>query len=328
MSSSPPNIAQQLPRSVEDYEERLKVLGHLLDKVKRESLALVRQSEAACELLGARVEELEEQVHELSQQQEFFTERLSYWHQRYSELETLKERNERRLQYRIEDNIGREMYQLITIRDLHEIISNKNDEIESLGYITDRAKDSPLPVVNENPEKPTPPEDPTPSWLRHNDPKDWYDIALQASRPPKSIASGQADGSSDGSLEPSLSSYDDVPVAGEFVEVRAGKEYDQFGSSPSSGSKSGDLQDEKWRHASDEGGEPDSADGESEDEEGEMPEGVEDLRAEVERLQLQVRGLKAKEKATMKREKARQALGQCLTMGEKDLPGRLARPQY
>ena len=49
MLSSVLNNAQQLPQPMEaDYEERVKVLKHLQDKLKREGLALFRQSERGC----------------------------------------------------------------------------------------------------------------------------------------------------------------------------------------------------------------------------------------------------------------------------------------
>ena len=69
MSSSSLDTTQRLPHNTEEDTQRVQILEQPIDKLKRESLALVRQSEAACELLGARIEELEEQTHELAEQE-------------------------------------------------------------------------------------------------------------------------------------------------------------------------------------------------------------------------------------------------------------------
>lgn len=156
---------------------RVEVLEHLLEKLKRESLALVRQSEAACELLGARVEELDEQVQEQSRQEDFLLERLYYWRQRLSDLEKSKQYEERRLQNLINDlkdkYMREQMYRLINERDLYHIISNKDQEINGMRRLCAFAEDDgPQSAATKETKEPKSNDDPTPYWLTHNTPQD------------------------------------------------------------------------------------------------------------------------------------------------------------
>lgn len=197
MSSQLPNSAQQIPQPAEDDKSRVEVLKHLLEKLERESLALVRQSEAACELLGARVEELDEQVQEQSRQEDFLLERLYYWRQRFSDLEKSKQYEERRLQNLINDlkdkYMGEHMYRLI-IENFRNAIRIKNREINEMRWVRGLAEDdgpqsAATKETKEETKEPKSNDDPTPYWLTHNHPRDWYGIALEASRPSESLGS-------------------------------------------------------------------------------------------------------------------------------------------
>ena len=156
---------------------RVEVLEHLLEKLKRESLALVRQSEAACELLGARVEELDEQVQEQSRQEDFLLERLYYGRQRLSDLEKSKQYEERRLQNLINDlkdkYMREQMYRLINERDPYHIISNKDQEINGMRRLCAFAEDDgPQSAATKDTKELKSNDDPTPYWLTHNTPQD------------------------------------------------------------------------------------------------------------------------------------------------------------
>ncbi|KAF6236826.1 hypothetical protein HO173_005117 [Letharia columbiana] len=162
---------------------------------KRESLALVRQSEAACELLGARVEELDEQVQEQSRQEDFLLERLYYWRQRFSDLEKSKQYEERRLQNLINDlkdkYMGEQMYRLINENEIFQnTIRNKTREINGMRWVRGFAEDDgPQSAATKETKEPKSNDDPTPYWLTHNHPQDWYGIALEASRPSEDLSS-------------------------------------------------------------------------------------------------------------------------------------------
>ena len=62
MSSSSPLNTDPLPYQMASDRQRVEKLELLLDKLERDSLSLVRQSEVACDLLGARIEEPEERL--------------------------------------------------------------------------------------------------------------------------------------------------------------------------------------------------------------------------------------------------------------------------
>ena len=187
-------LSNSAPQPAEDDKSRVEVLEHLLEKLERESLALVRQSEAACELLGARVEELDEQNQEQSRQEDFLLERLYYWRQRFSDLEKSKQYEERRLQNLISNlkdtNTREQMLLLINRRDLYDIISNKDEEIKDMRRLLAFAEDDgPQSAATKETKEPKSNDDPTPYWLTHNNPQDWYGIALEASRPSESLGS-------------------------------------------------------------------------------------------------------------------------------------------
>ena len=178
---------QRLTQRMEDDEPRVE---SLFEKLQRKSLALVRQSEFARELFSARIEELEEQAQELLQQEEFFLARLEYWRQRHSDMEKSKQNAEQRLGRRIEHLIGREIELMITDRELRLHIENQNERIKSLESLFEGAEVSAEDAgsqseANKTTKEPRPDVDPTPYWLTHNDPRDWYSIALQHSRPPR-----------------------------------------------------------------------------------------------------------------------------------------------
>ena len=132
MSSSVQSNIQQLQDQFEHEEQRVKVLEYLLDRLRRESLSLVRQSEAACEHFSARIEELEEQVQDLTEQEEFFLVRLDYWRQRYNDLERSKQIAEQRLQDRVEWEIAKQTSYMITEPHLWNRIKDQESRIEFL----------------------------------------------------------------------------------------------------------------------------------------------------------------------------------------------------
>lgn len=279
-SSVRSNIQQELREHCEYEEERVKILEHLLEKLKRESLALVRQSEFACELL-ARIEELEEQVDELTEQEEFLLARLDYWRQRYSDLEESKRDAEGRLRYRISRQSAENMEMLITEGELWGLIRDRDLNIDNLERLLEEKAGIPRTAANNETSEPRSNDDPTPDWLAHNNPEDWYGIALRASRSEESEESPAR--TSDGDMSEQLSEAR-FSTGSQF-------EYRPFNSN---GSVPNNLHE---REEEEERSDAESDMTESENEEKEIPEDVDSLRAEVERLRLQVRSLKEKEKA-------------------------------
>ena len=179
MTPSNSSSAQHLLQNVENDSQRINLLEHLLEGLKRESLSLVLQSELTCELLGARIEELEEQVQELSQQQEQFNERLDYYYKKYTDSEERCKRDRK-------DKI-------FYIRVLKELLDDREAHIDKLiRKIREVAKErDPHSAAKQKAEESNP--YPVPFWLRHNEPQDWYGIALRASRS-FDVASQNSDG--------------------------------------------------------------------------------------------------------------------------------------
>lgn len=301
MSSSILDNAPRLPEHMGDDEQRVKILEYLLEKLKRESLALVRQSEAACELLGGCIEDLEEQVQELSQQEDFLTERVSYWRQRLSDLEESKQNERRRLEARIHRDTVIEMEYLIDRSVLHSRLRDKDQEIARLGRLT-AGDDSPLSEAIKKTKEPRPNNDPIPSWLENNPPEDWYGIALRASRPSE-------DGESESLYSAPIPSDNDVSGQNSPRPTYSNpRQYDfraQFGSTPSVRSEPSNLQDEDRGLDEEIEADVESDISQSRNEEQEDPEGVEKLKAEVEMLRLRVQILEDKEKAYREQERRR-----------------------
>ncbi|CAF9922874.1 hypothetical protein IMSHALPRED_005779 [Imshaugia aleurites] len=319
-----------LPQNTEEDKERVTTPEKPIERLKRESLRLVRQSEAAVELLGGRIEELERQVQELSNQELFFIERLDYWHQRYSDLQKSKQTEAQRLQHRIGDlmaeNVRENMHRLISERDLHCLIWNKDQELNAIRGVSVSNEDcaaKPLdfpylgthklqsaakgetqdPWVDEDP---TPywmtHDDPTPCWLTHNDPKKWYEIARNQSRSQESVKSGFSSAPliSDSSLDDVADQNPSVPR----FPVRYGPDSPIFkGSIPSENSE--------WDHNSNEDLESaftKSDKGQDRTEEQPVSGEVENLRAENEMLRLRLQAQEDKDKANEERERKRAKL--------------------
>lgn len=103
--------------------------------------------------------------------------RLKYWRQRHSDLEKLKQR----LGGRIEHLMDREMELMITDLGRRVCIANQHERIKSLESIFEDARVSAKDVGSQSLANKTTKEarsggDPTPYWLTHNDPRDWYGI--------------------------------------------------------------------------------------------------------------------------------------------------------
>ena len=269
--SSPLLESDQYPPHHENHDsQRIQILERLIEKLKRESLSLIRQSEAMCELFGGRIEELKGQIQELFEQEDFFNERLKYWRQRYTDLESKHDS----LQYKY---MKEHMYHLIMFNHLRSSLQSKNEYIDGL----ERGDGSTAP--KQKPEELNLFVDPTPDWLLRNDPRDWFDIALRASLP------SEPPESSVGFLSDSTTSADDAsehasaePQSPEDSQLgQLGK----FGASSvlSNRQDDGDQSNDKL----------DSAHSESDIIHGhrqaqEDVEDVEELKAEVERLRMRI----------------------------------------
>ncbi len=235
-----------------------------MEKLKRESLSLIRQSEAMCELLCGRIEELEGQVLELSEQEDFFKERLKYWRQRYTDLESKHDS----LQYKY---MKEHMYHLIMFNQLRSSLQSKNEYIDGLergdGSTASKQKPEELNLF----------VDPTPDWLLRNDPRDWFDIALRASLP------SEPPESSVGFLSASTTSADD---ASEHASAEPHSlENSQFGASSllSNRQDDGDQSNDELESA--------HAESDIVHRQGQAQEDVndvEELKAEIERLRMRI----------------------------------------